>query len=176
MLFRACAKLRQSSHRLNSGRPRAGQCRGLRAQVMLALFVSTIVPSWALGRVCAARLTGRVVRLMCRGRRRLGKVPGGGGTESQRGTKDSPWADRSHRQACLVIMDAKCQMQRSVVIIVSALRAVLAWNILEEPRSECGSVDGRGRWWCWVMSDPKYAVPRKTGGIGKWWQSGIPHR
>lgn len=143
---------------------------------MLALFVFTIVPSWALGRVCAARLTGRVVRLMCRGRRRLGKVPGGGGTESQRGTKDSPWADRSHRQACLVIMDAKCQMQRSVVIIVSALRAVLAWNILEEPRSGCGSVDGRGRWWCWVMSDPKYAVPRKTGGIGKWWQCGIRHR
>lgn len=57
-----------------------------------------------------------------------------------------------------VIMDAKCQMQRSVVIIVSALRAVmvLAWNILEEPRSGCGSVDGRGRgrgrWWWWVMS------------------------
>lgn len=69
-----------------------------------------------------------------------------------------------------VIMDAKCQMQRSVVIIVSALRAVLAWNILEEPRSGCGSVDGRGRWWWWVMSDAKCAVPRKTGGIGKWWQ------
>lgn len=55
--------------------------------------------SWALGRACAARLTGRVVRLMCRGRRRLGKVPGGGGTESQRGTKDCPWVGRSHRQS-----------------------------------------------------------------------------
>lgn len=65
------------------------------------------------------------------------------------------------------VTPSKCQMQRSVVIIVSALRAVmvLAWNILEEPRSGCGSVDGRGRgrgrWWWWVIE--RQFQERRTG-------------